>query len=196
MVVKTMRGAGNVPKNENGDYVEMKDALDAWEPFAIALLLDTARTYSATTTYGRLATRIQDDAGIEHSPVISNWIGEVLNRVIKYCGAHGTPQLSSLVVREDGLVGDGYLAALKACNANLGEPTHDDLDDHAAKERLECYRYFGAAMPADGGKPSLTPKARAKREYKRAEAKRDVQAVQCDGCHETLPMTGKCDNCD
>ena len=26
-----------------------------------------------------------------------------------------------------------------------------DADDHAARERLECYRHFGAELPAGGG---------------------------------------------
>lgn len=134
--------------------------------------------------------------GITHSLVISNWIGDVLNRVVKYCDANGTPHLSSLVVQEDGLVGDGYLAVIGRVNLITGRLTLDELDDHAAKERLECYRYFGAELPPDGGRPSLTHKAKPKRDDKKAEAKREAPLVMCGSCNQVLPSTGQCDYCD
>jgi hypothetical protein len=35
-------------------FVSMNDALDAWEPFAVALLMDTAKRYNGFVTYKQL----------------------------------------------------------------------------------------------------------------------------------------------
>ena len=40
-----------------------------------------------------------------------------------------------------------------------------------AEERLACYRYFGADMPASGGVPTLTKQLRAKRASSRTRVK-------------------------
>ena len=42
----------------------------------------------------------------------------------------------------------------------------------------------------------MTPKAHAKKEYKKAQAKLDAPLNFCSKCNEALPMTGQCDNCD
>jgi hypothetical protein len=102
----------------------------------------------------------------------------------KYCEMSGEPPLTSLVVGQD-----------------------DDL--HAARLRLECYRWAGSA-PADGGVPaplSVTvnrpPRAarapRAAREPKapapKRVAKTDKPVAVCPNCFMALPATGVCDNC-
>jgi len=104
------------------------------------------------------------------------------------------PQLSALCVKEDGTVGEGYRHA-----ASVGRETDavglDELDDHAAKMRLECYRYYGAELPLGGGEPTLTPRAKAARDWKKAQAKMAEPPKVCPTCFTVLPMTGICDNC-
>lgn len=171
----------------------MKDALDVWEPLAVAMLIDAAKRYNDTVIYGQLAAFVQAETGITHNAVLSNWIGNLLARVIKYCDEHETPQLSSLCVTQEGTVGEGYRAALTAREKmSYGL---DDLDDRAALTRLECYRYFGAELPPGGGEPTLTPQAKAARAYRQAQAKRDEPPKVCPTCFTELPVIGLCDNC-
>jgi hypothetical protein len=92
----------------------MKDAYNAWEPFAIALLVDTAKSYNAFVTYKQLAEFVQDATGITHKALITNWIGELLGRVIAHCADNDIPHLSSLCVTSEGTVGNGYRAVLNA----------------------------------------------------------------------------------
>ena len=172
----------------------MNGALDAWEPFAVALLAHTATKYNGFVTYKQLADTVQGQSGIRHDGLLTNWIGSLLGRVISHCVEERIPQLSSLCVKEDGTVGDGYRHA-----AFVGGETEtmglDQLDDHAARTRLECYRHFGAELPPRGGEPTLTPRAKATRDYKKAQAKLDEPPKLCPTCFTVLPMTGLCDNC-
>jgi hypothetical protein len=187
-----------LPYDRDDDYVEMKDAYDAWEPFAIALLVDTARSYNGFVTYKQLAEFVQDETGISHKGLITNWIGELLGRVIAHCAQEGVPHLSSLCVTSEGTVGNGYRAVLVAEQRGReddDEETLEQLDDHAARTRLECYRYFGAEFPPGGGEPTLTPQAKASRDYKRAQAKRDAPPKLCPIHRTQLPATGVCDYC-
>jgi hypothetical protein len=192
-----------LPNGKQGDYVEMSDAYDAWEPFAIALLTDAARHYNSFVTYKQLAEFVQDETGIIHKGLITNWIGELLGRVIAHCVEKDTPHLSSLCVTSEGTVGNGYRAVLQAEQLREGgaddsdehEGTLDQLDDHAARTRLDCYRHFGAELPPGGGEPTLTPQAKASRDFKRAQAKRDAPPKLCPVHHTQLPKTGICDDC-
>lgn len=189
-----------MPHDEDGNYVEMRDAYDAWEPFAVEILLSAAKRYHGFVTYSQLADYVRDKTGITHKALVQNWVGNVLARVIKVCTANGWPQLTSLCVTADGTVGPGYKFAMIAAEKNRqhadGEPSLDDLDDHAAKERFECNKFFGAEMPPGGGRPALTPKAQASREYKRTQAKRDAPPKFCpEHPWITLPTNGVCDDC-
>ena len=92
---------------------------------------------------------VQADTGIRTRQLIHYWIGEVAFLAHR----HGEPLLSSLVVSSEGEVGEGYA---KAVLDVYGPPPPRDLQRHAAEERLRCYRYFGATLPADGGTPQLT----------------------------------------
>ncbi|WP_148664688.1 hypothetical protein [Mycobacterium colombiense] len=192
-----------MPHDKHGDYVEMKDAHDAWEPFAIALLADAAKSYNCFVTYKQLAEFVQDETGITHKGLITNWIGELLGRVIAHCLENDIPHLSSLCVTSEGTVGNGYRAVLEAerIRARDAGDLYDDketleqLDDHAARTRLECYRHFGAELPPGGGEPTLTPQAKASRDYRRAQAKRDAPPKVCPVHHTQLPATGICDDC-
>jgi hypothetical protein len=69
----------------------------------------------------------------------------------------------------------------------------EDLEMHAAEERLRCYRYFGAAMPSDGGRPVLTREVAERRS--RARRSSPPQRPLCPNCFLRLPASGICDNC-
>ena len=92
----------------------MKDAYDAWELFAIALLVNAGKRYNGFVTYKQLAEFVQDQTGITHKGLITNWIGELLGRVIEHCVEENIPHLSSLCVTSEGTVGNGYRAVLEA----------------------------------------------------------------------------------
>ncbi|BBX48044.1 hypothetical protein GCM10009641_09120 [Mycobacterium cookii] len=184
-----------MPYDKDGSFVSMNDALDAWEPQAVSLLLDTAKKYNGFVTYKQLAEAVQQQSEIRHDGLLTNWIGSVLGRVVDHCVKEEIPPLSSLCVKEDGTVGDGYRHVLLA-RGEVVDMEYDQLDDHAAKMRLECYRHFGAYLPAGGGVPTLTPKAKAANDYKKAQAKLDEPPKLCPTCYTVLPMTGKCDNCE
>jgi hypothetical protein len=173
----------------------MSDALDAWEPHAVSLLMDTAKVYHGLVTYKQLAETVQRQSEIRHDGLLTNWIGSVLGRVVEHCAKEQIPHLSSLCVKEDGTVGDGYRHVLLTCGEAAADTGYDQLDDHAAQMRLECYRHFGAQLPAGGGVPALAPKAKAARDYKKAQAKLDEPPKLCPKCNTVLPLTGKCDDC-
>ena len=140
-----------MPLNQEGNKISMQDAFDAWEPHAVATLTEIAKRYNGFTTYSQLAEFVEMQTGITHRGLVMNWIGDFPGRVISACTSNGWPQLTSLCVTSDGTVGAGYKFALDAAErASSGsEPKalpqrFDDLDEHAARTRLECYRFFGA----------------------------------------------------
>ena len=139
-----------MPYDNDGESVSMQSALDAWEPHAVALLTDTARTYNGVVTYKQLGDAVQEQSAIRHKGLLTNWIGSLLARVIDHCVRAGTPQLSALCVKENGTVGEGYRQALSAAVSTDDELTRDQLDDHAAYMRCECYRHFGTGLPPTG----------------------------------------------
>ena len=140
-----------MPYDNDGESVSMQSALDAWEPHAIALLRDAARTHNGFVTYTQLGDAVQEQSDIRHKGLLTNWIGSLLARVIDHCVRAGTPQLSALCVKEDGMVGEGYRHALSAAGSRADELTRDQLDDHAAHMRRECNRHFGAGLPPNDG---------------------------------------------
>jgi hypothetical protein len=174
----------------------MDEAYDAWEPFAIALLANTATNPDGTTTYGRLSTFVQAETGITHNALLSNWIGGLLARVIDYCQHEGTPHLSSLCVKENGSVGDGFRWVLDAKKTISGNMSSKDLDDYAAKERIECYRYFGVENPSYSEDRIFTTKVAAAREARRARERQAAMPTLCKVCHTQLPNSGVCYYCE
>lgn len=64
----------------------------------------------------------------------------------------------------------------------------DQLDDHAAKTRLECYRYFGAELPLGGREPTLTPRAKIGPGLERAQANLD-EPTACVASEELSLVT-------
>lgn len=173
----------------------MQNALNAWEPIAIAVLTETAKTYNAFVTYIELSSAVQTRSGIRHKGLLTNWIGSLLQRVIYHCRDTGIPHLSALCVTAEGTVGNGY-SNVPLLLGDVESMSLEQLDDHAARTRLECYRYFGAELPPGGGEPTLTPKAKSAQQWKRAQAKMDEPPKLCPVHFIALPSTGVCDECD
>jgi len=166
-------------------------AYAAWAESARGVLLDPAGTYGATITTKQLSALVQDRTHIRTRQLTHYWIGDVLGRVARDCAERQEPNLSALCVNADGGVGDGYGQVVEELTgAKVGDP-----DDHAAGERLECYRHFGAEMPSDGGRPQLTDRLAAARTRSRKAAKDAKPADVCPACNMALPATGVCDNC-
>lgn len=176
----------------------MRDARLVWVPFARESLLRTAKKYNAYITYADLAEELQIKSGIRTKQLVHYWIGKVLGIVSSDCHRLDEPLLSSLCVHQNGSVGASYGAAL---DETYGGTRPEDLDQAAAEERLECYRRFGAQMPEDGGRPSLTPMLAAMRSKRAATASRARAAIEverevCKSCHLRLPSSGVCGSCE
>lgn len=136
---------------------------DVWAAAVYDLLVEVASCYHAVIEYSELGEEVQRRTGVTTGMAIRNWIGGVLELVAQRCHREGIPALTALVVRKDsGMVGDGYDAVLKI----EGIAPHQDVierEEHAARARLECYRWARASdLPADGGQPALAPKLAAK----------------------------------
>ena len=184
---------GNVPQDRDGNQVRMAFALEQWVPVAIDSLVEAAGTYNGYITYKQLTDAVQDITGITHKGGIQNWSGQLLEPIVLHCHRKGLPPLTSLCVHADGTVGVGYRAVLREAGEPIPESL-DELDDHAAAARLECYSFFGAELPPGGGKPTLTPKVRAARDRKKAA--NPVPPKLCTIHFMQLPLTGICSECD
>jgi hypothetical protein len=57
----------------------MNDTYDVWEPFAIELLVSTAKTYNGFVTYKQLGEFVQDQTRVRHNGLLTNWIGDFCN---------------------------------------------------------------------------------------------------------------------
>lgn len=169
-----------------GEPVGWSDAVNAWKDAARPVLVGVAGVYGSYITYGELAERVQAETGISTKVLISNWIGEVLGAVDLAQPAE-EPLLSSLVVHVEGTVGNGYAEPVKRREGAVP----DDLQWHAAQQRLRCYQHFGAVLPADGGRPQLT----AQIAVARGRAARSAPPPTCPTCHLQLPASGTCNIC-
>jgi hypothetical protein len=175
--------------------VGIEESRDAWAEAARPILIDVAKHYHHVITYKDLATQAQWVTGVRSAQQMHYWIGDVLKRVSADSFRRGEPLLSALCVSSDGSVGERYASAVAATTADLADDPAVDVDDHAALQRLACYRHFEAAdLPADGGSAALTPQLTARRarakKVRIAEAPIDV----CPKCHTQLPATKVCDN--
>jgi hypothetical protein len=169
------------------------EARDAWAEAAHDVLVDTARDYQAVVTHKELARDVQARTGIRTSKAMHNWIGDVLKQVARSAHRREEPLLPALCVNSSGSVGAAYAGAVAATKNDLNG---DDADDHAALERLRCYRHFEAeGLPADGGKPALTPQWSAKRSRERKVRHAERAVPICPNCYTAVPATGVCDNC-
>jgi hypothetical protein len=188
----TMSESPGTYRETDGSAVPMAEAKTAWADEARTVLEAVARVYHGLINYGELAEEVQSRSGIKTRMLMHYWIGDVLGRVSRRCHERGEPLLSALCVHQDGTIGDGYGWALAD---TYGGPAPDDLDMHSAEERLKCYRYFGAPLPADGGRPALAPQVATRRRESARRAKAQAPRPVCPTCHLALPATGQCDFC-
>ena len=177
----------------DGLPVDFLDARAAWARAARPILQRVARHYNATITYQELADESQDRAGIRTDMPMRHWIGKMLYAVAKDDYKRTEPLLTALCVHADGTIGDGFADAIRNTYGEI--VTEPLIEERAARERFACYKYFGAVMPADGGRPTLTKEVAAKRERARRRKEPQPQLVACPTCHLVLPMSGRCDNC-
>ena len=188
--------------SDRPDGAEWRDATEvgaeeanaAWTSSAYDALREVAGRYQGLVTTKELAGLVQIATGIRTKQQAHRWLGEVLLRVAQECEREGQPLLSALCVNASGSVGDGYAAVVSELRGD-GEIVGDP-DDHAARERWECYRHFGAAMPDDGGQPALVPKYADARSRMRRVSAQTKESPVCPSCNFAIPPTGVCDNCD
>lgn len=172
--------------------LETEEVRAAWALAARESLIDVARSYRSVITSKELAALVQERTRIRTTQLTQHWIGDVLTRVAVECAARDEPNLSSLCVNALGSVGDGYPLAVEKATGTLP----DDGDIHAADQRLECHRLYGAVrLPEDGGTAALTPRLAASRARARKVAREAVPVNTCPVCFMAIPATGVCDNC-
>ena len=181
-------------REPSGTPTSEVNALAAWVPEAHELLLDTADRYHAHLDVAEFAEQLQERSSVRTTRPPERWLDKVLGPVAQLCDQAGEPPLTSLVILD---------------------PRKDDI--HAARLRLECYRWAGSA-PADGGLPApLTPtrptRTRASSRPSRVPgaprteratppprsprvAASDRPVAICPTCFMAIPATGRCDNCD
>lgn len=192
----------------------------AWAEAARPVLVATAGRYRKMVTYKQLAAAVQEQSGVTTSVPMHQWLGDVLARVTAESQSRGEPLLSSLCVSIQGSVGESYADAVERARGVRPE----DPDDHAAHERLACYRHWEAeGLPRDGGTPLRTAhfKPVRKAAAKKAPAPRTKSAAPkapvtrtvgprktsaaapppepmrlCPNCFTEVPSTGICDYCD
>jgi hypothetical protein len=206
-----VEGPGLAPlRYANATTVGQEHARATWALAARERLVETAGVYHGTIGYQELADFVQRRSLIKTSQLHMHWIGDVLGRVCEECARRGEPFLAALCVDARGHVGAGYVTAVE----QLRGPIDRDPDEHAAYERLDCYRHFGAPLPEGGGEPAFvpepakpvraaareggtTPRVRAARA--KAPAKPVVEEkplVVCPVHFTVLPASGVCDLCD
>ena len=173
--------------------IEMEQAKEQWAVAARPELERVAHTYGEVITTAELAGAVQESTGITTRKLTHHWIGDVLGRVGADCHAKGEPLLSSLCVQKDGSIGDAYGVALAKIS---GADAPEDVDQHAAEERLRCYQHFGAVMPAEGGRAMLTPQVSARRRKAAKQLREDTPKKTCPTCNIVLPATGHCYYCE
>ncbi len=180
---------GTTRRVSDGSAVAWGEATAAWAAAARPVLERVAETYNEYIVYQDLAEAVQEESGITTGVPFRHWIGKVLGSVARDRRANDEPMLTSLCVHADGTVGTGYGEAVLERTGVVPA----DLDLHAAAERLACYRYFGATLPADGGRPTLTKQLTSKR----PRLHRAVQAPrrQCPNCFVEVAASGVCGIC-
>ncbi len=182
------------PADATVDAADIGDeaARSAWAAAARDVLIETAHKYHAVITSKELAAAVMERSKITTKRPSHYWIADVLSRVSAHCAERGEPLLPSLCVNAEGSVGASYATNVTAVRG----PIDGDPDDHAARERLECYREFGADLPAGGGSWALTPRLSASRSRERRAAAAEKMPPLCPRCHTAVPSTGICDYCD
>lgn len=180
-------------RESDGAALAAANCYRIWADEAYTILTGVARTYHAVITYRGLAEEVQKASGVRTSVPFRHWIGKVLRLVVHRAHEQGDPPLTSLVVHvTDGKVGEGYKAVLEVAGK---PPVEDDLEreHHAAEARLNCYRHFGATLPAGGGVAALAPRLQATIVQRHAHV--EALPPSCPDCFIQLPATGICDSC-
>jgi len=174
----------------SGDDVPPDEARTAWTLAARPVLMTAAQKYGEFVTYKVLAETVQRDADIMTTQRQDTWISSVLDSVAKECAAKGEPLLSAFAVRTNQTVGACYSTSV----TEVYGAAPDDPDVHAAEERLKAHVFFGAEMPANGGRATLPPMTARRRARERAAVPRVVRPM-CPNCFVELPVNGPCGLC-
>lgn len=197
-----------MPELANGKYVSQADAIRQWWPAARDVLVETARDYGAWITEDDLGALVQERTGVATNQPEPEWIGRVLGLVAADAEQRGEPRLTSLCVTAERRVGDSHPGASTGLDARTRERV-------AAEDRLECYRFFGATMPADGGTPTvlapvLSRPARAAGPARRARTAGPARSraaaapaapaavmreTTCPHCFMVVPVAATCRDC-
>ncbi len=200
------------PTSRDASEVGSSAAKEAWAEAAREELLEAAGRYRALVNFKPLAAAVQESSGITTDLPMSRWLGGVLQRVAEECQSRGEPLLSSLCVSVQGSVGTGYADVVEQLRGT--RPV--DPNEHAAEERLACYRHWEAeGLPRDGGTPlrtahfkpaRTTPVRKTAAAAPRKTAARKAAPVaevpppkpipMCPKCYTQVPVTGVCDYCD
>ncbi|MBW9205322.1 hypothetical protein KV097_05140 [Mumia sp. zg.B17] len=179
----------------DGQPVAYETALHFWVKSAREVLVEKAREYGGDVTDQDLAAEVQRRTGVKAQGQSATWIGDVLAEVAADAHERGEPAITSLCVRADGTVADGYREAVARVT---GSPVADP-DRHAAAQRFACYQRYGAPLPSDGGRPRPSSRvaAHAPRTSRREPTLRKVErpGVVCPRCFLEMPATGVCDSC-
>lgn len=180
----------------DGTAVPFRGATVAWALAAHTELAETATGYGHFVTVNELAERVQEVSGVHTEAPTRTWMDAILRKVARRCHRAGEPPLPSLCVKQNHTVGDAYKYVLELA----GLPIPEDLELHAAYARWQCYQFYGAAIPADGGVPPLTPKVAAKRRMTMTTVAPEappepVRAPVCSQCFIQLPVGGTCYFC-
>jgi hypothetical protein len=190
---KTAAPAKPAAWTADGEEVSFADARVEWAKVAYDVLRETAGRYNDYLTYSALSEKIQAKSGISTRLLTRNWVGKVLATVAERCAAAGEPQLTSLCVKTaDETVGDGYADIF----ALTDQPVPEDLQQHAAQARLECYEFYGATLPRGGGRAALTKKVARVRDVAAAKRREEIPPVLCVICNVQVPKSGRCDECE
>lgn len=177
--------------SRDSEDVDPAESLAAWAQAARDVLLETAQRYQAVISHKELAAAVQHRSGITSERPVHHWIGSVLLAVAQENAERDEPSLASLAVDARGRAGQAYGRVLKATTGEVPA----DADDHAAAERLRCYRYVGAPdLPSNGGRALPTVQvARARAAAAPSPADRVPQL--CPTCFVAVPASGICDAC-
>lgn len=143
----------------DGVEVAHSEAIEAWAEVAYEELKRVAHTYNRVIYYTDLRDVVQQATGITTKMLMQHWIGNVLEIVAREAADAEEPPLTSLCVRTDGTIGEGYAKARKFANAS----TSDDIEARAAEDRLLCYRAYANDLPVSGGTVTLTPEVQLRR---------------------------------
>ena len=180
------------PTTQQSDAdIDTEGMQDAWAGAAREILIKTAGSYGSLITQQKLATQVQDRTDLHTDRQLRHWLSGVLRQVADDSAARDEPLLVSLCVDARGSVGERYAETVH----DLRGEEVDHVDDHAARERLTCYEYFGATMPSGGGLATLAPQVAAARTRSRKKAAEERVIPICPTCFTAVPATGVCDNC-